>query len=69
MQGSAWAGIGKDFEQGGQIDYVLGRLSEQELEQIPALAVKILQGVREYCTVGADFAMNTLNIRPGKTNI
>ncbi len=62
-------GIGKDFEQGGQIDYVLGRLSEQELEQIPALAVKILQGVREYCTVGADFAMNTLNIRPGKTNI
>ena len=62
-------GIGKDFEQGGQIDYVLGRLSEQELEQIPALAVKILQGVREYCTVGADFAMNTLNIRTGKTNI
>ncbi len=62
-------GIGKDFEQGGQIDYVLGRLSEQELEQIPALAVKILQGVREYCTVGADFAMNTRNIRPGKANL
>ena len=62
-------GIGKDFEQGGQIDYVLGNLSEEELEQIPAMAAKVLQGVREFCTVGADFAMNTLNIRPGKSNI
>lgn len=62
-------GIGKEFEQGGQIDYVLGRLSEQELAQIPEMAAKVLQGVREFCTVGADFAMNSLNIRPGKANI
>ena len=62
-------GIGKEFEQGGQIDYVLGRLSEQELAQIPDLAAKVLQGIKEFCTVGADFAMNSLNIRPGKANI
>ena len=62
-------GIGKEFEQGGQIDYVLGNLSAQELAQIPEMAAKVLQGVREFCTVGADFAMNTLNIRPGKANI
>ena len=62
-------GIGKEFEQGGQIDYVLGNLSAQELAQIPDLAAKVLQGVKEYCTVGADFAMNTLNIKPGKANI
>ena len=62
-------GIGKEFEQGGQIDYVLGRLSEQELAQIPEMAAKVLQGIREFCTVGADFAMNSLNIRPGKANI
>ena len=62
-------GIGKDFEQGGQIDYVLGRLSDQELAQIPEMAAKVLQGIKEFCTVGADFAMNTLNIRPRKTNI
>ena len=62
-------GIGKDFEQGGQIDYVLGRLSDQELAQIPEMAAKVLQGIKEFCTVGADFAMNTLNIRPGKANI
>ena len=62
-------GIGKEFEQGGQIDYVLGDLSAQELAQIPEMAAKVLQGVREFCTVGADFAMNTLNIRPGKANI
>ena len=62
-------GIGKAFEQGGQIDYVLGRLSDQELAQIPEMAARVLQGIREFCTVGADFAMNTLNIRPGKANI
>ena len=62
-------GIGKDFEQGGQIDYVLGRLSDQELAQIPEMAARVLQGIKEFCTVGADFAMNMLNIRPGKTNI
>ncbi len=62
-------GIGKEFQQGGQIDYVLGNLSEQELAQIPEMAAKVLQGVREFCTVGADFAMNTLNIRPEKANI
>ena len=62
-------GIGKEFEQGGQIGYVLGNLSAQELAQIPDLAAKVLQGVKEYCTVGADFAMNTLNIKPGKANI
>ena len=62
-------GIGKEFEQGGQIDYVLGPLSDQELAQIPEMAAKVLQGVREFCTVGADFAMNSLNIRPGKANI
>ena len=62
-------GIGKEFDQGGQIDYVLGPLSEQELAQIPELAAKVLQGIRDFCTVGADFAMNSLNIRPGKANI
>ena len=61
-------GIGNDFPQGGLIDYVLSPLPQQELAQIPELAAKVLQGVRDYCTVGADFAMNSLNIKPGKTN-
>ena len=62
-------GIGKDFQQGGQIDYVLGNLSAQELAQIPELAAKVLQGIKDFCTVGADMAMNSLNIKPIKTNI
>ena len=61
-------GIGKDFQQGGQIDYVLGNLSSQELAQIPELAAKVLQGIKDFCTVGADMAMNSLNIKPIKTN-
>ena len=62
-------GIGNDFQQGGLIDYVLGNLSAEELAQIPELAAKVLQGVRDFCTVGADLAMNSLNSKPVKTNI
>lgn len=62
-------GIGNDFQQGGLIDYVLSPLPAEELARIPELAAKVLQGVRDYCTVGADFAMNSLNIKPGKSNI
>ncbi len=62
-------GIGKDFQQGGQIDYVLGNLSAEELAQIPELAAKVIQGIKDFCTVGADMAMNSLNIKPIKTNI
>ena len=31
-------GIGNEFSRGGQIDYVLGELSTEEKEQVPALA-------------------------------
>ena len=56
-------GIGNDFARGAQIDYVLGHLSEEEKAQVPELAERIIQGVKDISTVGPQRAMNTLNTR------
>lgn len=59
-------GIGNEFQRGGQVDFVLGELSEAELAEIPALAARIIQGVKDYAFVGVERAMNSLNVRPKK---
>ena len=56
-------GIGNDFARGAQIDYVLGELSEEDREKISELSGRIIQGCKDYVTVGPDRAMNALNIR------
>jgi len=57
-------GIGNEFSRGGQIDYVLGELSTEEKEQVPALATRIIQGIKDISTIGVQRAMNTLNVKP-----
>lgn len=59
-------GIGNNFHSGEQIDYVLGRLSEEELAAIPDLAQKVLEALKAFVTVGPDRAMNIANARPPK---
>ncbi len=59
-------GIGNDFRAGGQIDFVLGQLSEEEKSQIPEIADKIVLGIKEYATGGPDRAMNLLNTKAKK---
>jgi PTH1 family peptidyl-tRNA hydrolase len=57
-------GIGNGFSRGGQVDYVLGTLSEEEQEQLPAIAERVIAGIKAFATVGPERAMNTLNLRP-----
>ncbi len=57
-------GIGNNFSRGGQIDFVLGRLSEQELEQMPEICHRVIEGVKMFAMSGADRAMNVVNTRP-----
>ena len=68
LESEQWArirvGIGNEFNRGGQIDYVLGDLSADEKEQIPALSERIIQGIKDVSTIGFARAMNTLNTRP-----
>ena len=57
-------GIGNEFGRGHQIDYVLGELSDEEMEQMPELCMKVIEGIKAFATIGPDRAMNVLNVRP-----
>ena len=56
-------GVGHDFSQGAQVDYVLGNLSEEEQQQMPQLCTSVIQGVIDWIFAGADRAMNVLNTK------
>jgi PTH1 family peptidyl-tRNA hydrolase len=58
-------GVGHDFEEGAQIDYVLGNLSEEEKKQMPEICERVIQGVKDWIFVGADRSMNVLNTKKG----
>ena len=68
LESDKWArirvGIGNEFSRGGQIDYVLGGLSKEEMEQVPALAARVIQGIKDVSTIGIQRAMNTVNTKP-----
>ena len=59
-------GVGHEFSTGGQIDYVLGPLSEEERKAMPELCKKVISGVQEWALAGVQQAMNSLNVRPSK---
>jgi PTH1 family peptidyl-tRNA hydrolase len=59
-------GIGNDYRQGELISHVLGRLSPEQLEQIPALSEAVVAGIKDFVTIGAERAMNVLNTRKKK---
>ncbi|MCQ2186617.1 MAG: aminoacyl-tRNA hydrolase [Bacteroidales bacterium] len=54
-------GIGNEYSRGQQIDFVLGRLSAEELKQMEEISVKVIEGVQLFATQGVDRAMNVVN--------
>ncbi|MDR3045997.1 MAG: aminoacyl-tRNA hydrolase [Bacteroidales bacterium] len=56
-------GIGKNYAQGYQVDYVLGRFDKTELSTIiePALE-KAVATIKNFVTIGIQKAMNIVNI-------
>lgn len=56
-------GIGNDFSMGQQIDFVLGKLTEDQYEQMEQISAKVIQGVKDFALVGPDRAMNSLNTK------
>ena len=61
-------GIGNDFHPGEQIDFVLGKLSEEQEEQIARAGLRIRDGILTFCTAGPDFALSFLNSKPQKAD-
>ena len=56
-------GIGNEFSRGGQIDFVLGELTAEQKDMMPSIAEAVIQGVKDFATIGPDRTMNTLNRR------
>lgn len=67
LESSEWTrirlGIGNDYSNGEQIDFVLGNLKPEEAEQVPEIAAKVIAGIKDFAAIGPDRAMNLLNIR------
>lgn len=57
-------GIGNDFSRGGQVDFVLGSLSDDEKKMMPQISDRVIEGVKAFSTIGADRAMNIVNTKP-----
>ena len=68
LESEDWArirvGIGNGFNRGGQVDFVLGALSDEEMAEIPAIATRVIQGIKDFSTIGPSRAMNYLNSKP-----
>jgi len=56
-------GVGHDFGEGRQVDYVLGKLDEEQKKMMPELSKKVIQGVQDWVFVGLDRAMTTINAK------
>ena len=68
LESQDWArlriGVGHEFAEGQQIDFVLGEFSAEQRAEIPALAKKVVAGLRTWAFVGIDQAMSQVNSRP-----
>lgn len=56
-------GIGNDFEQGRQVDYVLGRFEEEQINEIASMSKKIVSGMSTWAFLGIDRAMSEINTK------
>ena len=54
-------GIGSDFSKGKQVDYVLSRFSEQELELLPKVIKNAGNVALSFCAIGIERTMNFFN--------
>jgi len=54
-------GIGDDFPKGRQIEYVLGRWSQKEIDELPIFMDKAIDMVLSFCTVGINMTMTQYN--------
>lgn len=56
-------GVGHDFSEGGQVNYVLGKFDEKQKQEISEMATKIRSALKTWAFMGIDRAMNEINTR------
>jgi len=54
-------GIGGEFQHGSQVNYVLGELTEEELEVLPERTEKAVEAIKSFGTLGVERTMTLYN--------
>lgn len=54
-------GVGSEFSNGRQVDYVLGKWNDEEIKMIPLKIDKIYESVKSFGTIGIERTMNEFN--------
>ena len=54
-------GIGDDFYKGKQVDYVLSRFNQEEMEELPFVMDKACDAILSFGTIGIERTMNFFN--------
>lgn len=54
-------GIGNNFPRGKQVDFVLGKWSDKEAEELPDIRKRCTEAVKAFGTIGLSRAMTTVN--------
>ncbi len=54
-------GIGHNFRPGQQVDYVLGKWKNQEIEHLAAILQKATDAIKSFTTIGLKFTMDRFN--------
>jgi peptidyl-tRNA hydrolase, PTH1 family len=54
-------GIGNDFPKGYQVDYVLGKMSAEEIQQFEANVDTYIKAIQSFATIGLERTMNSFN--------
>ena len=57
-------GVGHEFSQGGQIDFVLGKFSQEQLEGMEEICAKAVKSIQTWALAGLQKAMTELNTKP-----
>jgi PTH1 family peptidyl-tRNA hydrolase len=56
-------GIENKFPKGGQVDYVLGKWSDEEQKKLPEHIAKAVDAIEAFCLIGIERAMNIHNTK------
>lgn len=56
-------GIENKFPKGGQVDYVLGKWTSEEVKKLPEHISKAVEAIESFCLIGVERTMNIYNTR------
>jgi len=56
-------GIGKDYPKGAQSDYVLGKWTDEQMQQLPELIGKVTDAIINFAQEGLQITMNKFNTK------